>query len=333
MTMKIAAIGRTQMLHKCISALAESGFIISSIITAKAAPEYTMDENCFKELADKLDVPFVIANTLDSPEAIDALNGCSIGISINWPSIFKKEHIDLFKHGIINVHAGALPAYRGNACPNWAILKGDKEITVSAHFVEGDKLDCGRIVGQKSIPINDDTKIEAVYKWMESEIPLLVVDIMGVLSLNPHYVLKYADINAPESFRCWPRIPEDGFIDWNKSALEIHRLINASGYPFAGAYCYVKEADRLRKLIILDSRLTGTKTNDAAVPGQIMHNDIDTGASMVYCGNGEVLLITSCRYADSDITFQPGKCWKSIRKRLQFRLEDYLWQMTCYEDL
>ena len=69
-----------------------------------------------------------------------------IGLTANFPLIFDKKIIDTFAHGIINAHGGDLPRYRGNACQAWAILNGEKEIALSAHLVEAENVDCGRII-------------------------------------------------------------------------------------------------------------------------------------------------------------------------------------------
>lgn len=37
--------------------------------------------------------------------------------------------------GWLNVHPGALPAYRGNACPEWAVLNGE-EVVATAHLID-----------------------------------------------------------------------------------------------------------------------------------------------------------------------------------------------------
>jgi methionyl-tRNA formyltransferase len=49
--------------------------------------------------------------------------------------ILKPDMISVFRLGIVNVHPGKLPEYRGNACPEWALLNGD-EIWATAHFVD-----------------------------------------------------------------------------------------------------------------------------------------------------------------------------------------------------
>jgi len=49
--------------------------------------------------------------------------------------MISREVFQLFRHVILNAHAGDLPKYRGNACPNWAILKGEKRVVLTIHQV------------------------------------------------------------------------------------------------------------------------------------------------------------------------------------------------------
>ena len=46
--------------------------------------------------------------------------------------------------GWLNVHPGALPAYRGSACPEWAVLNGDP-VVATAHMIDHG-LDTGPVV-------------------------------------------------------------------------------------------------------------------------------------------------------------------------------------------
>lgn len=327
--MKIAIIGRTQLLHAAVLELISRGHEITAIITSKAAPEYTIKEEDFRVLARQLDVPFFQTNNLDKPEVMAALEGSDIGVGVNWISIIRQKHIDLFKFGILNAHLGDLPKYRGNACPNWAIIKNESSICVSVHFVEGSKLDCGRILMQEFFPLDANSTIADVYKWASLTIPSILSDAVDRLVSDPSYILKYADQDAAESFRCWPRIPEDGFIDWNDSVYSIDRLIRASGEPFAGAYCYSRIGGVIKKVIVHSARIVAAGSNDVGVPGQVMLNDSTSGESHVFCGQGGgILALGSCRYEGEGNRFRPGDVWKTIRMRLQVRPEDMLWDLV-----
>ena len=49
--------------------------------------------------------------------------------------ILKPDMLSAARLGFINVHPGRLPGYRGNACPEWAVLRGDP-VYATAHFID-----------------------------------------------------------------------------------------------------------------------------------------------------------------------------------------------------
>ena len=325
--MKLAIIGRTQILFETALALHEAGHHIVAIITAKAAPEYTRNENDFEELALKLNASFLITDTLSRPEVAMMCKGVDIGISINWISVIKQKHLDLFRLGILNSHHGDLPKFRGNACSNWAIVRGEKEIVNTIHFMEGSKLDCGKIICQEKFVLNLESTITEVYRWSEESTPMLFVKALGLLEKDNNFVLKYADVNDAESFRCYPRLPVDNLIKWENSVTDVHNLIRAVCYPFSGAYTFHWEEGEVRKLFILKSRIIEYSTKDLSIAGHVLHNNKETGESNVSCGDG-IIAIQKCRYDDESEEFNPGKRWKSIRIRLGVNAEDWLWAMA-----
>jgi len=307
------------MLYETVKLLYKEGYVLKGIITAKSTPEYTKKEEDFKNLAKKIGIPCIVTQTLDMEEISNICQSTDIGISVNWVSIIQDKHINWFKFGILNAHMGDLPKYRGNACPNWAILQGEKEITLSVHFMEGGKLDVGRIVVQEKMEIQENTYIEDVYRWAEQIVPQAFLKALRILEKDPNYTLKYASEDDPEAFRCYPRLPEYSYIDWNKSVMEIHRLIRASTYPYE-AYTYKIENGKIRKLYIKKARIVCLQTKDLAQPGHILKNDKITGETWVKCGDG-VLGIQLCRFEDGNY-FAPGRVWKTIREKLGIYIDD-----------
>lgn len=324
--MNIAIIGRTGPLYDAACRLMEAGHRICSVVTWKAQPEYTRKEEDFEALASSLDCPFFITSDITDSNVVASLQDADIGVSINWISIIPQSVIDVFSIGILNTHSGDLPAYRGNACPNWAIINGEPQVTLSCHLMEGDKLDCGRIIAQKHFSIEANTYIADVLDWSDTTIPELVNSSVTALNEDPEYTLKYADVHDKDSLRCFPRCPEDSYIDWNAPIKNTDRLIRASSTPFQGAYTYIVEDGKLRRLHILKASVHSTTLKDHAVAGQILQIDEINGTILVKCGSG-VLRIESCRI-DDGISFSPGTHFKSIRSKLGVRPEDYAWMMN-----
>lgn len=67
-------------------------------------------------------------------------------ISIRFGQILKDEIIAVAKHGVINLHSGILPGYRGVLASFWAILNGEKQIGSTLHYIENSKIDDGQII-------------------------------------------------------------------------------------------------------------------------------------------------------------------------------------------
>ena len=280
--MKIAVIGRTEILYNTACILREAGHEITCILTAKEAPEYSITAADYKVLADQWRIPFAQGSRI--VEHLDFLKASAseIAVSINYTGIVPQDVIDIFPLGILNAHGGDLPRYRGNACQAWAILNGEEKIGLCIHRMIGDELDSGDIIARTYLPINIDSTVSQAMKWMESVTPSLFIEALEQLQLNPSFILERQPKNPAQTLRCYPRRPEDGRIDWQKSAIDVLRLINASGNPYAGAFCDFEG----RQLIILSAELVSDGEVFCAVPGQI--TALGECYVDVACGTGKV---------------------------------------------
>jgi len=278
--MRIAIIGRTETLYGTALRLQEQGHEVVLIITAKEVPEYTKTSADFRALAETWGIPFFHAPRIDEQAfgAILDMSPMDIGISLNYTGVIPQTLIDLFSLGILNAHGGDLPRYRGNACQAWAIINGEERVGLCIHRMIGGELDSGDIIARDYFPLSLNTKVTAVYQWMSERIPELFSDALQRLEEDHHYVLEHQSKDIKNALRCYPRKPEDGRIDWSKSAVEILRLINACNKPYAGAFCNFDG----QTLIIWDAELA-PEENFLAIPGQITligegYVDVATGA-------------------------------------------------------
>lgn len=284
--MRVAAFGRTHWLYDAIEAVSARGHEIVLVGTTAAAPEYQRTEDDFRRLAERLDCPlFVNARLGDPPvRALLASCGADVAISVNWPTLVPASVRTLFPHGVLNGHSGALPRYRGNACPNWAILAGESTVGVTVHQM-ADELDAGDILVQEHIPVGPDDYIADVYGEIERRFPRMFADAIdglaaGTLTPQPQ------STDPADALRCYPRKPVDGLIDWRDSADAIARRVRASAEPFAGAYSWY-EGQRLR---IWRARAVSEPCPSLGVPGQVTRIDRVRGVVGVLCGHGELEL-------------------------------------------
>lgn len=304
--MRTAVIGRTEMLFDSAVLLESQGFELGCVVTARPEKEYKRTESDFERLAAMREIPYLF-----EPGDETLLGGakeakCDIAVSVNHPRILSQELIDVFPLGILNAHGGDLPRYRGNACQAWAILNGESRIGLCIHKMVGGQVDSGDIIARDYLAIDIDTSIGQVWNWMNERIPHLMVSAVKLLELDPTYVLETQSNLAEDALRCYPRRPSDGRINWELSAVEVVRLIKASGRPFAGAYC---DLDGVR-VTIWDARIFEDQENFCAVPGQVV--SLASGRPKIACGQGKVELI------DFEIADDRQGTWLfSTRQRLQ----------------
>jgi methionyl-tRNA formyltransferase len=141
--------------------------------------------------------------------------------------------LKMARRGAFNMHGSLLPKYRGRAPLNWAILKGERETGVTLHEMV-EKPDAGGIVDQQAVPIGpDDTAVEVFARMTDAAEAVLRRSIGNLVSgkakLRPNDLSKGSYYGR--------RTPEDGRIDWSRSAAEIHNLVRAVAPPFPGAFC------------------------------------------------------------------------------------------------
>lgn len=309
--MRVAILGRTRLLLETARLLAGAGHKIALIGTCKAAEHDDIGPQDFEALSRVYGAGYFCDERINSQEILPLLGkaACDVAVSVNWLSIIGSEATSKFKHGILNAHAGDLPRYRGNACSNWAILNGEDHVGLCIHFMEPDRLDSGPVLLRDRYPLHDGTYIGDIYRWLGCRIPQMFVD--AVNGLEKGLLQAIPQPQEPElSLRCYPRRPEDGRIDWRRSAQEIHRLVRASSRPFAGAFSFLEGE---RRVTIWRADIFEHPGPFCAVPGQILFRY--KGDPLVACGDG-VLRLTEVRLEGIDDETAKKEICRSLRNRL-----------------
>lgn len=315
--MKFAVIGRTQMLCETARLFAQRGHSLVLVATGKAAPEYTAGPEDFARLARENGAVFL--QGLGLGQHVDTIRqaGAEIAISMNWPAILGDDILALFPHGVLNAHPGDLPRYRGNACPNWAMLNGESEVVLTIHKMAAGSLDSGDILLKGRIPLADETTIGQLYQALEDMMPPLYLQAAEGL-LNGSLAPTPQSTDPAKILRVFPRLPQDGLIDWRRDATYIGRLIRASGPPFAGAYTYFEGA-RLTVLAAVPGQFA---VPSLAAPGQVVGIDRDAGTVCVAAGDGFVTL-GRVVYNNREYV-RPAALILSMRARLGLQAADEL---------
>ena len=134
------------------------------------------------------------------------------------------------KYGTFNLHASLLPAYRGAAPINWAIINGDKVSGVTTFFID-EKIDTGAMILQNQVTIEENENAGSLHdKLMEigKHLVIKTVDLIGNGNVKTTLQPEVAPSNAPKLFK------ENCKINWQSDIIDIHNFIRGlSPYPAA----------------------------------------------------------------------------------------------------
>ncbi len=200
-------------------------------------------------------------------------------IVCGWYWIIPKEILEMVPAGFVGLHASPLPRYRGFAPLVWSLINGEPEIGISFFYLE-DGVDSGDLLLQKNASIDPDTTISEALEIAEDLSLKGWSEIYPLLLSGQSKRFKQANIKPNYGDK---RIPEDGIIDWNKSAKELHNFIRAQSSPYPGAFTFSNGRKLyLWKSATLDEYYSGS-------PGQVLK--IQEDSVIVACGEGGIKLI------------------------------------------
>ena len=150
--------------------------------------------------------------------------------------ILPKEVFDIPKYGSFNLHGSYLPAYRGAAPIQWALINGETETGLTT-FKLAEKVDTGNIYLQEKLPIYAEDNFESLHDRMSESGAKMVFNTVNLIE-SGNYELKPQDNSLASPA---PKITKEiCVIDWNKPATEIHNLVRGLS-PHPAAYFLYKE--------------------------------------------------------------------------------------------
>lgn len=259
------------------------------------------------DLAVSLDCDFHEARSLSNDKWNEMVGQSEFDLmfAVGWRYMIPKSIYERSKVASIVFHDSLLPEYRGFAPSNWAIINGESE-TGATMLVMGEQVDAGPIIDQVAVLIGANESIREVSAHVDDAYMLILR--RGIQSLLEG---KYSSIAQDETLATYTskRTPEDGRIDWNRSAVEIHNLIRAITKPWPGAYTEING----EKLMIWSSEVQATKRYVGSVPGRVV--ELSVGSSVGIATGDGVLLIGDVQLAGKD-TVKASTLLRSITDSL-----------------
>ena len=123
----------------------------------------------FHELGDQTGNGVIPLNEINSNDGIEKLQSSDpdLIVSIRYGTIIQSAVIAIPRFGILNLHSGILPQYRGVMATFWAMLNSDKHVGCTLHYIIDGTIDTGPIVSiyQKKRNVKTDyfTNVISLY--------------------------------------------------------------------------------------------------------------------------------------------------------------------------
>lgn len=282
--MRIVFMGTPDFAVPSLEMLVKEGYEVVAAVTQPDKPKgrgNKMAAPPVKEIALKHQIKVLQPEKIKTPEFIDQIKALKPDLLITaaYGKILTKELLEVPVYGCINVHGSLLPAYRGAAPINWAVIKGEKKTGITTMYTDVG-IDTGDMLLKKELEIGPDMTVGELHDKMS----VLGAEVLQeTLTALKNGTLQRIPQEDSESSYAPMMNKELGHIDWNKSALEIHNLVRGTD-PWPGAYTFLL-GNRMR---VWKTSLVPEKSNAEINNGKILK--VDDEGILVKCPDGNLMI-------------------------------------------
>ena len=235
--MKIIFMGNPQFAVPCLTTLVENGITPVAVVSdppKRIGRGQQFQEQPMAETAHNLNLPIIQPDSISDPEFCNTLSEFEPDLFIVVAfKVLPKALLSIPKIGSINLHGSLLPAYRGAAPIQQALINGEKETGLTTFFLKS-KVDTGDILIQEKISIHREDDFGSLSERMShagAELLLQTINAAIKGTLKP--IPQNDSLASPA-----PKIhPDLGRIDWRDSAETIRNLIRGLS-PRPGAFSF-----------------------------------------------------------------------------------------------
>ena len=283
--LKIVFMGTPEFAQTNLKALIDGGFNVTAVLCQPDKPvgrKHILTAPPVKVTALENGIEVYQPDTLRSDEALEKISGFDPDLIVTaaYGKILPKAVLDLPKYGCINCHGSLLPARRGSAPVQRAILEGDKVTGIT--FMKMDVgMDTGDIIDKIEVEIYPNEHTESLMNR------LALASAEKLPSVIDSWIAGELDTTKQDdslATACPPIRPEEGEFTWDQDAADIHNRVRAlSAWP--GAFVMKGE----NKLKVLDSEIAEDMT---LIPDEFKDSEPGTVVKakgenlIVKCGKG-----------------------------------------------
>lgn len=208
--------------------LAADGYRVVAVLGRRSPTERGLGNT-----ARTLGIPVLRPANVNAPEAVAQLAQLApdLMVSVAYDQILGRDVLALPSLGTVNVHAGALPRYRGRNVINWAILNGEREVGLTVHLVD-EGIDSGDILVQRMLPVGWTEGYGHVLSRVVAAVPDITAEAVAQLVAGQAVRVPQ---DPAAAFYVGAREDGDEWIDWSASSERLHNLVRAITRPAPGA--------------------------------------------------------------------------------------------------
>ena len=269
-----------------LEALINSKYEVSAVFTQPDKPKgrgKAVQMTPVKEIAMEHEIPVYQPVKIREEQWIEVLKDLApdVIVVVAFGQIIPKAILELPRYGCINVHASLLPAYRGAAPIQWAVINGDEKSGVTTMRMDTG-LDTGDMILKEEVTLDKKETGGSLFDKLSEVGARLLIRTLEELEDGTAQFEKQPAESTTEYAEMLTK--KSGNIDWNKSAAEIECLIRGMN-PWPSAYT----AWRGKTLKIWAASVYSKKEIDEmAVPGTVV--GVTKQALLVQTGDGVLAL-------------------------------------------
>jgi len=294
---RILFFGYSEVGHSCLTLLLERGDHVVGLFTHEDNPHEKIWFKTPAQAARENAVPVFTPEKISTPEWLEKIRALQpdLILSVYYRNMISEKILGLAPLGAFNIHGSLLPKYRGRAPINWAVLHGEPRIGMTLHRMVK-RADAGAIVDQEGVDLGPrDTAEQAFRKVLPCATRVLARQIDFLLAGQATETPQ--DESQATTFG--GRRPEDGRVDWRRTAREIFNLIRAVTDPYPGAFT---DLGNSRLMLWWADPDAPAARGRSGRPGEIL----SVQPLIVATGNG-ALVITKTEWRGPAVTLQPGQ--------------------------
>ncbi len=235
--MRVVFMGTPDIAATCLQKIIEDGTQVVGVYTQPDRPKNRGMKLAFsavKEVALAHNLPVFQPENFRQEETVETLRQLKPDVIavVAYGRILPQSVLDIPAKGCINIHASLLPAYRGSAPYQWAVLDGLKETGVTAMYLVRE-MDAGDVIDAVKTPIGEN---ETAGELLD-RLAVLGGDLLSKTLSR----LEKGEVTAtPQDSRLVSFAPmlDKSIcpIDWNQTAQQVHNHVRGlNPWPVATA--------------------------------------------------------------------------------------------------